>query len=160
VTGIGSHVWTELGTYDVKVKARDVWGAGSKWSDPLAVTITDNNIPTIPEVTGPAEGVPGNDYLYNFISEDLDGHTVYYFVDWGDNTTSGWLGPYIQGTMIHVTHSWSETGTYIVKAKAKDQMDGESDWGTLTFVVPFEVGFNSATQQFFTSILLRQNLNT
>ncbi len=61
--------------------------------------------------------------------------------------------------MIHLTHSWSETGTYIVKAKAKDQMDGESDWGTLTFVVPFEVGFNSATQQFITSLLLRQGNN-
>jgi len=158
-TGTGSHSWTALGTYNVKVKARDVWGAGSKWSDPLAVTITDNNLPTIPEITGPAEGVPGNDYLYNFVSEDLDGHNVYYFVDWGDNTTSGWLGPYIQGTMIHVTHSWSETGTYIVKAKAKDSMNGESDWGTLTFVVPFEVGFNSATQQFFTSIMLRQGNN-
>jgi hypothetical protein len=159
-TGTGSHSWTALGTYNVKARARDIWGAGSKWSDPLAVTITDNNLPTIPEITGPAEGVPGNDYLYNFVSEDLDGHTVYYFVDWGDNTTSGWLGPYIQGTMIHVTHSWSETGTYIVKAKAKDSMNGESDWGTLTFVVPFEVGFNSATQQFFTSIMLRQDLST
>ncbi len=158
-TGTGSHSWTALGTYNVKAKARDVWGAGSKWSDPLAVTITDNNIPTIPEITGPAEGVPGNDYLYNFVSEDLDGHDVFYFVDWGDNTTSGWLGPYIQGTMIHVTHSWSETGTYIVKAKAKDSMNGESDWGTLTFVVPFEVGFNSATQQFITSLLLRQGNN-
>jgi hypothetical protein len=159
VVGVGSHVWTELGTYDVKVKARDVWGAGSKWSDPLAVTITDNNIPTIPEVTGPAEGVPGDEYLYNFVSEDLDGHTVSYFIDWGDNTTSGWLGPYIQGTMIHLTHTWSETGTYIVKAKAKDSMNAESDWGTLTFVVPFEVGFNSATQQFITSLLLRQGNN-
>jgi hypothetical protein len=158
-TGTGSHIWTALGTYNVKVKARDIWGAGSKWSDPSAVTITDNNLPTIPEITGPAEGVPGNDYLYNFVSEDLDGHNVYYFVDWGDNTTSGWLGPYIQGTMIHVTHSWSETGTYIVKAKAKDSMNGESDWGALTFVVPFEVGFNSATQQFFTSIMLRQGNN-
>jgi len=158
-TGTASHSWTALGTYNVKARARDVWGAGSKWSDPLAVTITDNNIPTIPEITGPAEGVPGNDYLYNFVSEDLDGHTVYYFVDWGDSTTSGWLGPYIQGTMIHVTHSWSETGTYIVKAKAKDSMNAESDWGTLTFVVPFEVGFNSATQQFFTNLLLRQGNN-
>ena len=41
---------------------------------------------------------------------DLDGHNIYYYVDWGDNTTSGWLGPYISGTQIHLTHSWSEKG--------------------------------------------------
>jgi hypothetical protein len=76
----------------VKVKARDVWGAGSYWSDALDVTITDNNLPDIPEITGPGEGKPGNPYLYNFIAGDLDGHTISYYVDWGDNTSSGWVG--------------------------------------------------------------------
>jgi len=142
VVGVGSHVWTELGTYDVKVKARDVWGAGSKWSETLTVTITDNNLPTVPEVTGPAEGKPGNPYLFNFYSEDLDGHTIYFFVDWGDNSTSGWVGPYVSGTQIHLTHTWTEKGSYTVKAKAKDQMDGESDWGTLQVVMPFEYNFS------------------
>ena len=100
-TGTASHIWTELGTYNVKVKARDIWGAGSIWSEPLVVTITDNNLPSIPDITGPSEGKPGNSYLYNFVSVDLDGQNVYYYVDWGDNTTSGWLGPYISGTQIH-----------------------------------------------------------
>jgi hypothetical protein len=158
--GTGAHVWTELGTYNVKVKARDIWGAGSVWSEVLVVTIADNNLPSIPIITGPGQGEPGNQYLYNFVSEDLDGHTIFYFIDWGDNTTAGWFGPYTSGTQIHETHSWAEKGTYIVKAKAKDIMNGESDWGTLTIVVPVDVGFGSATQQFMTSILFGQRLNT
>jgi hypothetical protein len=32
-----SHNWSERGTYEVKVKARDIYGAESEWSDPLVV---------------------------------------------------------------------------------------------------------------------------
>jgi hypothetical protein len=144
-TGTGSHIWTELGTYEVKVKARDIWGAGSPWSEALQVVITDNNPPNTPEITGPAEGKPGNPYLYNVVSEDLDGHNIYYYVDWGDNSTTGWFGPYVSGTQIHVTHTWAAQGTYIVKAKAKDIMDAESDWGTLSVVMPTEYRFSFQT---------------
>ena len=141
-TGTGSHNWTVLGTYNVKVKARDIWGAGSIWSESLAVTITDNTPPEIPEITGPTEGKPGNEYLFNLQTTDGEEQNIYYFVDWGDNTTTGWLGPYVSGTQIHVTHSWAEQGNYTVKAKAKDIMDSESDWGTIQVVMPTEYKFS------------------
>jgi hypothetical protein len=140
--GTGAHTWTDLGTYNVKVKARDIWGAGSIWSEALVVTITDNNPPSMPEITGPSQGAPGNQYLYNFVSEDLEGHNVYYFVDWGDNTTSGWLGPYTSGTQIHLKHSWSEKSTFTIKAKAKDSMNAESGWATLEVKMPTEYKFS------------------
>ena len=155
----GSHIWAVLGNFDVKVKAKDIWGASSSWSEPLVVTITDNNPPNTPEITGPAEGIPGNQYLYNIVTTDLDEHNIYYFVDWDDNTTTGWLGPYVSGTQIHVTHSWTEQGSYTVKAKAKDTMGAESAWGTIDVVMPVEVNFGSTNQQLFQSILLGQRLN-
>lgn len=34
-----SHSWSERGTYEVKVKARDEYGAESEWSDPLIVSM-------------------------------------------------------------------------------------------------------------------------
>ena len=136
------HIWTVLGTYEVKAKARDVWGAGSTWSDALVVTITDNTPPNVPDVTGPAEGKPGNPYLFNMITTDGQDQNIYYFVDWGDNTSTGWLGPYLSGTEIHQTHSWAEQGTYTVKVKAKDAMDSESDWGTVSIVMPTEYTFS------------------
>jgi hypothetical protein len=136
------HIWTVLGTYEVKAKARDVWGAGSAWSEPLVVTITDNTPPDAPEVTGPSEGQPGNPYLFNMITTDGQDQNIYYYVDWGDNTTTGWLGPYLSGTEIHQTHSWADKGTYIVKVKAKDTMDAESDWGTISVLMPTDYKFS------------------
>ncbi|MBE3139152.1 MAG: hypothetical protein IMZ53_01050, partial [Thermoplasmata archaeon] len=85
---------------------------------------------------------PGNQYLYNIVTTDLDGHNIFYFVDWGDNTTTEWLGPYVSGTMIHITHSWTEAGSYTVKAKAKDTMNAESGWGTIDVVMPTEYKFS------------------
>jgi hypothetical protein len=38
-TGEAKHAWTVQGTYSVKVKAKDVYGAESVWSEPLDVTI-------------------------------------------------------------------------------------------------------------------------
>jgi len=34
-----SHTWTKKGTYSIKVKARDIHGVESTWSDPLTITI-------------------------------------------------------------------------------------------------------------------------
>jgi len=140
-TVTGTKTWTELGTYEVKAKARDIWGAASPWSDPLTVTITDNTPPSVPVVTGPSEGKPGSPYLFNMISTDPENQIIYYFIDWGDNTTSDWLGPYTSGTQIHQTHTWSEKGTYTVKVKAKDSMNGESEWGTISVVMPLDYRF-------------------
>jgi len=44
-----------------------------------------------------------------------------------------------------VTHTWTEQGTYIVKAKAKDSMNGESNWGILSVVMPTEYQFSLQT---------------
>ncbi|KYK34048.1 MAG: hypothetical protein AYK22_01030 [Thermoplasmatales archaeon SG8-52-3] len=33
----GSHAWSEIGEYEVKVRAKDIEGAGSKWSDAYTV---------------------------------------------------------------------------------------------------------------------------
>ncbi len=134
----GSYSWKELGTYNVTVIAKDIWGATSARSDPLTITITDNTPPDIPQITGPSEGKPGKPYLFNIVTSDAQDQEIYYFIDWDDATNSGWLGPYVSNTQIHVTHTWGEKGSYIVKVKAKDSLGSESDWGNLTIVMPME----------------------
>jgi penicillin V acylase-like amidase (Ntn superfamily) len=37
-----THNWTEKGNYEVKVKARDMFGSDSEWSDPLLVSMSKN----------------------------------------------------------------------------------------------------------------------
>jgi hypothetical protein len=92
--------------------------------------------PTPPTITGPATGQRGATYTYHFTAVDPEGSHVYYFIDWGDKTPSGWHGPFPSGEEINVSHSWNKRGTFTIKAKAKDYADFESDWGTLQVHMP------------------------
>jgi len=38
--GEASHIWTVKGSYEIRVKAKDIYDFGSDWSDPLIVIIT------------------------------------------------------------------------------------------------------------------------
>lgn len=39
-----SHIWTEEGSYQIKVKARDIHGLESDWSEPLPVSMPKNRV--------------------------------------------------------------------------------------------------------------------
>jgi hypothetical protein len=131
-----SHTWTQPGVYVIRAKLKDTYGAETVWSDPHPITITDNSPPSPPSITGAAKGKPGVSYLYTVQTTDPENDSLYYYVDWGDNTTSGWLGPYVSDTAIYVTHTWITKGLFNVTAKAKDTLDAESDWGTLSVTIP------------------------
>jgi len=137
-----THAWSAIGTYNVKVKAKDTNGATSDWSQPLTVTILSNNPPETPTMTGPGSGIPGNTYLFAIQTTDPNGDDVFYFVEWGDDTTSGWLGPYASGAQTTISHSWNGQGTYTIKFKAKDALGEESGWGTLQVVMPLGLQFS------------------
>jgi hypothetical protein len=137
-----SHAWTAIGNYTIKVKAKDINGATSDWSEPQMISIVLNDAPDTPTVTGPTTGAPGKAYLYKMQTTDVNGDDVYYFIDWGDGTTTDWIGPYNSGVVASTTHSWSEKGTYNVKVKAKDVIGDESDWGTLDITMPFEYRYS------------------
>ena len=161
VTGSAQKSWNTVGTYTVKAKAKDINGAQSSWSPSILMTITTDHPPETPTITGPAEGEPGNAYLYTLSTTDQDGDQVYYFVDWGDNLTSGWLGPFNSGASASATHEWAEEGTYTVQVKAKDTYGVESDWGTLEVTMPVIVQKHQVTQlQYFLQQItqLLQNL--
>ncbi len=99
-------------------------------------SVAANNAPETPNIDGPTEGAPETEYTYNFTAVDPDGGEIYYTIDWGDGTTEEWMGPYLSGTMLTLTHTYSEKGDYTIKCKAKDVFDEESDWGTLEISIP------------------------
>jgi len=101
------------------------------------------NPPGAPEINGPAKGAAGTSYDYTFFSEDPDGNEVYYYVDWGDGETTGWLGPYPAGDMLTLDHTWDKQDTYTIKAKAKDTYDLESDWSELDVTMPRNRAINT-----------------
>ena len=127
------HAWDVAGTYVVKAQARDEHGGISDWSSGLTVIV--NNPPAIPDIDGPASGKAGTEYDYTFVSTDPDGDQVKYIIDWGDDTTDT-TEFYNSGVAVTVSHTWSEKGDYIIKSKAVDEHDGESDWGTLEVTMP------------------------
>jgi len=114
----------------------------------LTVTDSENNIstdttmayirspPYAPEVNGPSSGYFGEEYDYNFTTIDPDDDDIWLYIEWGDNSNTGWIGPYNSGEQVVVSHTWSEEGTYTIRAKAKDIFDDESDWGTLEVTMP------------------------
>ena len=128
-TGTASHAWTVLGTYEVKVKAKDIWGAGSPWSEPITVTVSDNTPPDIPLIIGPTKVIPFISYTYNINTSDYDGDDVRFYVDWGDGE-SKWFGPYASEEPFSIEHKWMG-GTHTMKVKAKDSYGDESEWATL-----------------------------
>jgi hypothetical protein len=40
--GVATHTWMLRGTYEVKVKAKDIYGVESDWSEPLPITMPKN----------------------------------------------------------------------------------------------------------------------
>ena len=107
----------------------------------IYVSVTSNEeVPNEPPekhtITGPTSGKTGEEYNYTFMSTDPEGHDVYYLIDWGDNTSTEWLGLYDSGEEITLSHIWAEQGNHIIKAKAKDVYGLESDWATLEVSMP------------------------
>jgi hypothetical protein len=92
--------------------------------------------PTPPIIQGPSSGKAKQHYNFTFMSTDPNDDLISYFIDWGDNSTSGWLGPYASGFIVTQSHTWAKKGTYAIKAKAKDTKGNESDWGTFSVTMP------------------------
>ena len=100
-------------------------------------TTTLNYPPNTPNApSGPPNGKARVVYTYTAITTDPNGDQIYYEFDWGDGTNSGWVGPYDSGVQGSASHSWLK-GTYLIKVKAKDINDAESDWSaTLSVKIP------------------------
>lgn len=116
----------------------DPWGC---WNQP----------PNTPNIDGPKKGKVKVATAYNFTTTDPDGNEVYYFIDWGDESNSGWIGPNPSGDVIIQSHTWSKKGDYIIKAKAKDNYGYESSWGTLKVTMPHShcIPFDPFLQRLF-----------
>ncbi len=96
----------------------------------------ENNPPEKPSISGPASGNKNTEYEYTFSTSDPDGDDVFYFIDWGDNSTSEWLGPFNSGEEAKSSHIWNEDGVYLIRVKSKDMDDAESEWETLEVNMP------------------------
>ena len=125
----------------------------------------ENQPPDPPLITGPPIGNFGTEYTYVVASIDPEYEQIRYFFDWGDGTTFGWTNEsYSSGEECEMAHTWNEKGTYIIKVKAMDEHQLESDWATLEVSMPKNKAINSPFLRFLENHpymfpILRQLLN-
>jgi len=96
----------------------------------------ENYSPETPIITGPTRAKINEDIEYTINCVDPDGDEIYYYVEWGDDEIEEWIGPYASGLDININHKWQEKGDYIIRVKAKDDSNLESDWGILELKMP------------------------
>jgi hypothetical protein len=130
---IATHIWEDIGKYPVTLRVTDNDGlTGIKTKD-VMVWMTPLEPPII---DGPISGKVGVEYDYTFVQWNPDALNISYFIDWGDNTTTGWTDYYSVGMNFIGNHTWYEKGVYTIRAKVKDIYGRESDWGELQVTIP------------------------
>jgi len=95
-----------------------------------------NNPPSIPEIDGPKKAKSGIEYDFSFTTTDPESDEVYYYIMWDDGYIENWIGPYTSGETVNISHKWSIIGDYIIKAKAKDSNNEESDFAEFEIQIP------------------------
>ncbi|MCK4902248.1 MAG: M28 family peptidase [Thermoplasmatales archaeon] len=94
--------------------------------------IIDNSKPETPSSPdGPSIGNIFIKHTFTTSTIDPEGDDVYYMFDWGDETNSGWLGPYNSGEVITASHTWTKLGPFSVKVKSKDVHGIQSGWSNV-----------------------------
>jgi len=134
----------------------DAWdNHGASTSGPAwEFTTKINNPPNTPDIDGPEKGKVGTSIDFNFNAIDPDNDDVNFYIEWGDGSIEDWIGPYDSGETVKVSHIWTEKGTYIIKAKAKDVYDAESDYAELEISIPRNKAFFTI-QPIFTRLFER-----
>jgi PKD domain len=112
--------------------------------------------PTPPSITGAASGKAGEEYEYIFNAVEPNGYDVYYYIEWGDDSTEEWIGPYESGEEIKLSHSWNEQKDYTIRVKAKNEYGAESDWATLEVSMPKTKAITLSNQGIFEAELGRR----
>jgi outer membrane protein assembly factor BamB len=129
------HIYTTPANYTVTLTVTDN-EQNTATDTTYALIQTSNTPPNKPTINGPTSGKAGTSYPYTFTATDPEDSIIWYYIDWDDDTNTGWLGPYDSGHQVTLSHTWSEEGTYTIKCKAKDPYEAEGPEATLTVTIP------------------------
>jgi hypothetical protein len=122
--------------------------------------------PLKPFISGDSLCEYGVEHEYVIYSKDINYDDVSYFVDWGDGTDTGWLGPYRSGERISVKHTWDEYGGHTIRVFAMDTGGKEShvrEFQTLILrddtVVTWSGGVSSFLENLFSYRMINKVLS-
>lgn len=95
-----------------------------------------NRSPDVPsEPSGPLIGIIDSNYSFSSYSIDSNNDSLTIRFDWGDGDTSNWGLWVANEDLVSMSHSWSITGTYFIKAQAKDEVGATSNWSEPHLIV-------------------------
>lgn len=130
-----TYIYSTIGNYTVILTVTDHVGSSS--DDTTWAYIYENNTPPAPPtIDGQTSGKAGVEYEYTFLTDDPEDDNVSFYVEWGDGTNSGWTEFVASETEVTLPHIWEEQDTYTIRAKAKDILGEESNWGSLVVTMP------------------------
>jgi nitrous oxidase accessory protein len=129
-----SHAFNDSGEYDVTLIVTD--DEGYKGNITKTIDAVKNYPPDTPTIDGPDSGGWGKPYHFTFQSSDNEGSEIWYYIDWGDEHNTGWMGPFASGEEISDAHTWTQQETFTIRCKAKDMYDIHSDWAEFEITIP------------------------
>jgi len=89
----------------------------------------NNTSPTKPDIiNAPTSGKIDQEYQFSVQTSDVNENDICYRFDWGDDSYSEWSKPLPTGIICNITHTWSKKGDYTIRAIAKDEHGGLSEW--------------------------------
>jgi hypothetical protein len=130
------HYFLNRGYFSVRVKARDIFGMESEWSNETKISVA-NNPPFKPTILGPRYFLKsGIEYEYVFKARDIDGDNVFIKVIWDDEETE-WIGPLNSGESVNLNIIWEKPmARYELNCMARDIFGEESPLATITINTP------------------------
>ncbi|MBN2466224.1 hypothetical protein JXD38_11440 [candidate division WOR-3 bacterium] len=97
-----------------------------------------NQPPATPQLTGPETGIPGKSLTFTYSTTDPEKQSIAYLISWGDGSTEDWDEGYSSGEEVTRSHKFADSGSYVVKVKARDTKEVESGWSnSLAVAVAF-----------------------
>jgi len=129
------HAYTQTGVFTVTLTVTDNQGA-SNTKTTTATVLTPNEPPNTPTLEGNTTGKINTSYEYTASSTDPENSSLTYLFDWGDNITSGWIGPFQSGAEVKMNHSWIKPNFYFVSVLVKDNQNSSA---TTTIMVAISV---------------------
>ena len=85
-----------------------------------------NRPPEIKLENAPSEVKPYQKANFEFTITDPNNDKFSVRFEWGDGTNTGWLGPYASGTLVNQDHAWTDSGSYTLTVRAKDDQGLEA----------------------------------
>lgn len=132
-----THTWNRVGSYTVRVQARDEHDKVSGWTSQFTQLVVLHRPPLAPSIpVGPAKGGVDSVYTFAAVVHDSSPTRVSIRFDWGDGDTSDWSPLAAPGETVAMSHAWSVPDTYLLRAMCRDTAGIPSSWSNPdTFVV-------------------------